>query len=118
MGQKQSRNVLKQGDNRVYQIKWNSFNVIVVVVVFCSIHTVIRQSMKLFIILLSFWSDKSKLCDVIAFTGGMEELTLEQIKKKSELEEDIDFENGDSWLHGHNCLVETHFLVLINDVPD
>uniref|UniRef100_A0A674BHH2 SKI2 subunit of superkiller complex n=1 Tax=Salmo trutta TaxID=8032 RepID=A0A674BHH2_SALTR len=26
--------------------------------------------------------------------GGMEELTLEQIKKKSELEEDIDFENG------------------------
>lgn len=27
-------------------------------------------------------------------TGGMEELTLEQIKKKTELEEDIDFENG------------------------
>uniref|UniRef100_A0A8B9JVF4 SKI2 homolog, superkiller viralicidic activity 2-like n=1 Tax=Astyanax mexicanus TaxID=7994 RepID=A0A8B9JVF4_ASTMX len=26
--------------------------------------------------------------------GGMEELTLEQIKKKSELEEDIDFEHG------------------------
>ncbi|KAM4630900.1 superkiller complex protein 2 [Polymixia lowei] len=26
--------------------------------------------------------------------GGMDELTLEQIKKKSELEEDIDFENG------------------------
>ncbi|XP_071383595.1 superkiller complex protein 2 [Centroberyx affinis] len=26
--------------------------------------------------------------------GGMEELTLDQIKKKSELEEDIDFENG------------------------
>ncbi|XP_056154430.1 helicase SKI2W [Lampris incognitus] len=26
--------------------------------------------------------------------GGMEELTLEQIKKKSDLEEDIDFENG------------------------
>lgn len=29
------------------------------------------------------------------FTGGMEELTLDQIKKKSDLEEDIDFENGD-----------------------
>lgn len=29
------------------------------------------------------------------FTGGMEALTLDQIKKKSELEEDIDFENGD-----------------------
>lgn len=28
------------------------------------------------------------------FIGGMEELTLEQIKKKSELEEEIDFENG------------------------
>uniref|UniRef100_A0AAX7U5D3 SKI2 homolog, superkiller viralicidic activity 2-like n=1 Tax=Astatotilapia calliptera TaxID=8154 RepID=A0AAX7U5D3_ASTCA len=27
--------------------------------------------------------------------GGMEELTLEQIKKKSELEEEIDFESGD-----------------------
>lgn len=26
--------------------------------------------------------------------AGMEELTLEQIKKKSDLEEDIDFENG------------------------
>lgn len=29
-------------------------------------------------------------------SGGMEELTLEQIKKKSELEEDIDFENGEN----------------------
>lgn len=28
----------------------------------------------------------------------MEELTLEQIKKKSELEEDIDFENGENSL--------------------
>lgn len=28
------------------------------------------------------------------FTGGMEALTLDQIKKKSELEEDIDFEKG------------------------
>lgn len=27
--------------------------------------------------------------------GGMEELTLDQIKNKSELEQDIDFENGD-----------------------
>lgn len=27
----------------------------------------------------------------------MEELTLEQIKEKSELEEDIDFENGESF---------------------
>lgn len=31
-------------------------------------------------------------------SGGMEELTLEQIKKKSELEEDIDFENGENSL--------------------
>lgn len=30
-----------------------------------------------------------------SFTGGMEELSLDQIKKKSELEEDIDFEKGD-----------------------
>lgn len=28
------------------------------------------------------------------WTGGMEELSLDQIKKKSDLEEDIDFENG------------------------
>ncbi len=33
-----------------------------------------------------------KLC--CPCTAGMEELTLEQIKKKSELEEDIDFEKG------------------------
>lgn len=32
---------------------------------------------------------------VVIVTGGMEELTLEQIKKKSELEEEIDFESGD-----------------------
>lgn len=31
----------------------------------------------------------------LIFPGGMEELTLDQIKKKSELEEEIDFENGD-----------------------
>lgn len=30
----------------------------------------------------------------VLFTGGMEELTLEQIKQKSDKEEDIDFENG------------------------
>ena len=27
----------------------------------------------------------------------MEELSLDQIKKKSELEKDVDFENGDLW---------------------
>lgn len=32
---------------------------------------------------------------LVIVTGGMEELTLEQIKKKSELEEEIDFESGD-----------------------
>lgn len=38
------------------------------------------------------------------FTGGMEALTLDQIKKKSELEEDIDFfENGDSKLNCDIC---------------
>lgn len=30
------------------------------------------------------------------FTGGMEELSLDQIKKKSDLQKDIDFERGDS----------------------
>lgn len=35
---------------------------------------------------------------IYLFTGGMEELTLDQIKKKSELEEDIDFENGDFYI--------------------
>lgn len=29
------------------------------------------------------------------FTGGMEELSLDQIKKKSEQEEDVDFEKGE-----------------------
>lgn len=32
---------------------------------------------------------------MLMFTGGMEELSLDQIKKKSELEEDIDFEKGE-----------------------
>lgn len=32
------------------------------------------------------------------FTGGMEELSLDQIKKKSDLEKDIDFERSDSEL--------------------
>lgn len=31
---------------------------------------------------------------MVIFPGGMEELSLEQIKKRSDLEEDIDFENG------------------------
>lgn len=36
------------------------------------------------------------MCNCLyVFTGGMEELSLDQIKKKSELEEDVDFENGD-----------------------
>lgn len=35
----------------------------------------------------------------------MEELSLEQIKKKSELEEDIDFEKGDFDLECHEIMV-------------
>lgn len=31
----------------------------------------------------------------LVYIGGMDELTLEQLKTKSELEEDIDFENGE-----------------------
>lgn len=34
--------------------------------------------------------------DAFLCSGGMEELTLEQIKKRSELEEDLDFENGEN----------------------
>jgi len=32
---------------------------------------------------------------MVILTGGMEELTLDQIKTKSDLGKDIDFENGD-----------------------
>lgn len=35
----------------------------------------------------------------------MEELSLDQIKKKSELEEDIDFEKGDFDLERHKIMV-------------
>lgn len=37
-------------------------------------------------------------CLLDFFTGGMEELSLDQIKKKSDLEKDIDFERSDSEL--------------------
>lgn len=40
---------------------------------------------------------------MVIFTGGMEELTLDQIKTKSELEEDVDFENGDFLYFDEQC---------------
>lgn len=45
------------------------------------------------------------------FTGGMEELSLDQIKKKSELEEDVDFEKGDFDLCC--CKIMVTFLLVI-----
>lgn len=35
--------------------------------------------------------------------GGMEELSLDEIRKKSELEEEIDFEKGDPNEHKVSC---------------
>lgn len=35
-------------------------------------------------------------CFITLFTGGMEELSLDQIKKKSDLEKDVDFERSNS----------------------
>lgn len=35
-------------------------------------------------------------CFITFFTGGMEELSLDQIKKKSDLEKDVDFERSNS----------------------
>lgn len=35
-------------------------------------------------------------CFITLFTGGMEELSLDQIKKKSDLEKNVDFERSNS----------------------
>lgn len=53
---------------------------------------------------------------LVILTGGMEELTLEQIKTKSELEEDIDFENGDFfYCKSLSCKIMARLLLFFMD---